>query len=193
MKQACLVMAIAAAVVASAPTRAELRTLVLDGQVQGPRGTRSVTLRVLCEPEPQGGAVSLELWVPQAAALKDFDYDDFEGPDAPARDRALSHVSFSGGKAISHPAAGWYSGDDPDTFVFALSQRSHQQGPVAALLTGLDGTPAQLVWVQHGFDDPKRALRASFALDAALVGRMRDAAGPCLTPSGSAKRPDQKQ
>lgn len=193
MKPAWLGMAVAAAVVAATPTHAELRALVLEGQMQGARGTRSVTLHLECEPDPRGGAISLALWVPQAHPLKDFDYDDFEGPDAAARDRALSHLSLGGGKPTSHAAAGWYAGEAPDTFVFAVSQRSHQKGPVATLLEGLDDAPAQLVWVQNGFDDPKRELRASFALDAALTGRLRDTADACLTPSGPAKRPDKKQ
>src|SRR5258706_16400283 len=56
----------------------------------GPR--RSATLHVACSPEKDGGALSIELIVLEANTRKDFDYDDFEGPDAAASDKALSHL-----------------------------------------------------------------------------------------------------
>src|SRR5262249_53575708 len=88
---------------------AELHTLVLEGKLQAPGGTRTVRLPFVCKTDSDGGAVSVELWVPQAFKLKDFDYDNFEGPDAAARERALSHLSLSddaGSKEIAHAASG---------------------------------------------------------------------------------------
>src|SRR5512135_1769676 len=125
MKRKLIAIALAAACALAAAAYAELDRLVLEGQVSAAGGTRSASLHVLCNPDADGGAISVELWVPQAFKLKDFDYDDFEGPDAVAGDHALSHVSVTGegGKTeITYAAAGWYSGEDPDTFVFGLSQ-----------------------------------------------------------------------
>ena len=182
---------LAAALSAATAARADLHRLVLDGQVHSNAGKRAGQLRVLCDPANDGGAISVELWVPQAATLKDFDYDDFEGPDAAAGNRALSHVSLTGAAGatgITYPAAGWYSGeDDPNTFVFGISQLSHRKGQVAALLAAVDAKYTQLVWVQNGFKD-RRELRATFALDDALVKQIHATVDVCLAPAKSPKR-----
>ncbi len=177
------------------PAHANLNRLVLEGQLASATGTRSATLHILCNPDPDGGAISIELWVPQAFKLKDFAYGDFEGPDAAAGDHELSRVSVVGGTdktEITHAAAGWYSGEDPDTFVFGLSQLSHQQSQIATLLKAINATRTQLVWVQKGFDDPKREIRATFTLDAATVKRIHETVDVCLAPAARSKRAVKK-
>ena len=190
MKRTLVLVALAATFALAPAVRAELHQLVLEGQLSSAGGARGVSLHVLCNPDTDGGAISVELWVPQAFKLKDFDYDDFEGPDAAAGDRALSRVSVAGegGKTeITSAAAGWYSGEDPDTFVFGLSQLSHQQGKIATLLRAVDPKRTQLVWVQAGFNDPKRELRATFTLDPSTVTRLHDTVGVCLAPAARSK------
>jgi hypothetical protein len=165
---------------------AELSQLALPGQLNVAGDTRAASLRLLCNPDRDGGAIGVELWVPRAYTLKDFDYDDFEGPDAAAADRALSRLSVDGKPGtteIAHAASGWYAGDEPDTFVFALSELAHRQGEIAAFLRAVDAKRTQLVWVQTGFDDPKRQLRATFALDAATVERIHATVDVCLMPA----------
>jgi len=182
---------LAGILVAFSSARAEQRRLVLDGQLDSAGDTRSASLRILCEPDPHGGAISVELWVPQAYTRKDFDYDDFEGPDAVAGNRALSHVSVSGADGtteITYPAAGWYSGeDDPNTFVFGVSQRSHQKGKVATLLAAVDARDTRVLWVQKSFRGPTRELRATFALDAEKAKQIRDTVDACLAPLAKPK------
>jgi len=175
---------------AVAAAHGDQRHFALDGTVKSGAGTRAATLRVLCEPSSDGGAISLELWVPEAFKRKDFDYDDFEGPDAVAGGRALSRCTASGPGShleIVAAAAGWYSGEDPDTFVFGVSQPSHQKGQVASLLQGIASTTAQLVWVQSAFAAHTDALRATFALDAAGAQQLRATVAPCLAPAAPAK------
>ena len=158
-------------------------SLKLEGRIAGAGATRDASLHLLCNPDVDGGAVSLELWVPQAFKLKDFDYDDFEGPDAVAASRSLSRVSVGTKERkteIVHAAAGWYSGEDPDTFVFGLNQRSHRPGKLADLLKGIDAKHTQLTWVQSAYDKSKRELHAVFALDPALVRRIHDTVDVCL-------------
>lgn len=143
---------------------------------------RPVTLRISCDPAPQG-VLSLELWVPQAFALKDFDYDDFEGPDAAALDRELSVLTLGGEAAptkVSHAAAGWYSGEDPDTFVFGVSERSRAHAKLAAFLGALRADPTTLLWIQKSLDASARVLSATFALDAATVARVHATVDPCV-------------
>jgi hypothetical protein len=185
MQHAPILMALATAL-AAAPAAADLHRFTISGQLAAPDGaTRPASLRLLCEPDPNGGAISMELWVPEAATRKDFDYADFEGPDAPAAEKMLTHVSVAGGGAImaTAAAAGWYSGENADTFVFGLSQRSHEPGAVATLLEAVDPRDLRLIWVQTSFDEPKRELRAMFALDPASVKQLRDTVDPCLPPA----------
>lgn len=196
MTRRSLWIALAATYLAVAAAQAEQRRLVLDAQLDNAGDTRSVSLRVLCEPDPHGGAVSIELWVPQAYTRKDFDYDDFEGPDAAAGERALSQVSVVGAGGtteITYPAAGWYSGEgDSDTFVFGLSQRSHQKGKIATLLESVDARDTRLVWVQKSFRGPKRELRATFPLGAETAMKIRDTVDVCLASTAKSKRAARK-
>ncbi|MEO8603954.1 MAG: hypothetical protein ABI629_15370 [bacterium] len=186
-------MALILALIAASAARADAHQLVLDGQVESRDGTRSATLHLFCEPAPDGGAIGVELWVPQAFTRKDFDYDDFEGPDAAARTRALSRLSVGGPGShveIIHTATGWYTGEDPDSFAFGLSQPSQEKGKLADLLRAVDAKTTQLVWLQRAFDGHTPALRATFALDAARAQQLRDTVAPCLgtTASTPAKR-----
>jgi hypothetical protein len=177
--------------VAAATARAGPNTVALDGRLRVAAAERGVSLRVLCDPDPHGGAISIELWVPQAYTLKDFDYEDFEGPDAPAAERALSRVTLAGATGsteITRAAAGWFSGEDPATFVFGLNQPSGRRGDVAKLLGAIDVHRTGLTWVQTGFDDPQRELRATFPLDESTVKRLHEAVGPCLAPAAKRRR-----
>ena len=190
MNRKLLMLALAAVFAWTPALHADLNRLVLEGRLSGAGNPRDVRLCFLCNPDPDGGALSVELWVPQAYTLKDFDYDDFEGPDAAAGSRALSRVNVSGAGGtteITHAAAGWYSGEEPDTFVFGLSELSHRQGKIATFLKAIDTKHTQLVWVQTGFDDPQRELRATFALDAATVKHIHDAVDECLAPAAKSK------
>jgi hypothetical protein len=54
---------------------------------------RSATLHAACSPDKDGGALSIDLIVLEANTRKDFDYDDFEGPDAAAGGKALTLFS----------------------------------------------------------------------------------------------------
>jgi hypothetical protein len=164
---------------------ADPHRLTLAGEVQAASGTRSASLRLFCEPAANG-VVSVELWVPQAFTLKDFDYDHFEGPDAEAGARELSYLTVSGAAGtaeVTHAAAGWYSGEDPDAFVFGVSERSHKPARIAAFLRAIAPEHTQLVWVQRGFADPHQALRATFNLDAATIASIRTTVEPCLPPA----------
>ena len=53
---------------------------------------RTATLHIGCSSDRHGGALVIELTVPDANTKKDFGYDDFEGPDAPAG--ALSNLEW---------------------------------------------------------------------------------------------------
>jgi hypothetical protein len=152
-----------------------------SGKIQvGAASTNTATLRVGCTPDPNGGALEIALIVPGAYTRKDFDYEDFEGPDAAASSKALSTLTWSavsGKTTITHAAAGWYL---DDAFNFGVSQLSHRREEPARLLNAIGGEQGQLSWEQIGFDDAKRKLRADFQLDAASAQRLHIAAAECL-------------
>ena len=144
---------------------------------------RSATLHAACSPAGDGGALSIDLIVLEANTRKDFDYDDFEGPDAPAGAKALSHIAWTtaaGSTEITHTATGWYAPDPPQSFMFGVTQMSHHRGDAARLVNAIRVDPGQLVWTQTGLDNGRRQLVARFDLDAAAVKRLHDAASSCL-------------
>jgi hypothetical protein len=137
-------------------------------------------LHVTCTPDRDGGALEIALNLPGAYTRKDFDYDDFEGPDAAASSKALSTLTWSaasGKTTISHVAAGWYL---DDAFNFGVSQLSHRREDPARLLDAVRDEAGQLAWTQTGFDSSKRQLVARFDLDAAAAQRLHTAVAECL-------------
>jgi hypothetical protein len=180
------ILAVAAALAMIACTRghAELHQFVQDGTLKIDQGTpRPAMLHVNCSPDSNGGALSIDLVVTEANARKDFDYDDFEGPDAPAKSKALSHIVWTtatGTTQIAQPASGWYAPTPAQSFMFSVSQLSHHREEPARLLNVIRDEPGTLVWTQTGFDNAKRQLVATFELDAAAVKRLHDAAAVCL-------------
>lgn len=152
---------------------------------------RTATLNVACSPDPNGGALSIELVVPEANTRKDFDYDDFEGPDAAAGARALSHVAWKTAADttdITHAAAGSYLPQPPESFMFGIDQLSRRHGQAASMLAAVGAEPGQMVWTQTGFDDSKRKLIATFTLDAAATQHLHDTAAPCLSDRQSGRK-----
>jgi len=144
---------------------------------------RSATLHLLCTPETDGGAVSIELVVPEAYTRKDFDYDDFEGPDAAASSKALSKLEWSapsGRTTIAHAASGWYAPEPPDSFMFGVSQLSHRREEPARLLNAIGNEAGALTWTQTAFDNAKHQLVARFELDTAAAARLHTAVAECL-------------
>jgi hypothetical protein len=169
---------------ASSRGHAELHQFVQDGILNIDQGTqRPAILHVNCSPDGDGGALSIELVATQANTRKDFDYDDFEGADAAAGAKALSHLVWktaTGTTQIIHVAAGWYAPEPPQSFVFAISQPSHHREEPARLLDAIRDEAGTLAWVQTGFDNAKHRLVARFELDAAAVKRLHDTAAACL-------------
>jgi hypothetical protein len=84
-------LAAAPALAFAAAAHADLHEFSQAGTLKVDAGApRSATLHAACSPDKDGGALSIELIVLEANTLKDFDYDDFEGPDAAAGQGAES-------------------------------------------------------------------------------------------------------
>jgi len=129
--------------------------------------------------------------VPEANTRKDFDYDDFEGPDAVAGSRALSRVTWTGGgrtTEITHAAAGAYAPEPAGAFVFGISQMAHHRDAPSKLLRMVGDEAGTLVWTQAGAGKPARELVARFEFDVAAARQLRAAVAGCLP--GGALHPD---
>jgi hypothetical protein len=178
----------------SAGAHAELFKFNQAGSVQIDGGAaRNASLAIACSPDSNGGALSIELVVSEANTRKDFDYDDFEGPDAPAQENALSHLAWTGAYSaeMTQAASGWYAPEPPESFMFGINQMSHQRKPPAKLLDAVASGPGKLVWTQTGFDKATRRLVATFEFDAATAATLHTAVVRCL-PINSPKNPGGK-
>ena len=122
---------VATALVLAANARAELKEFSQAGMLKADDvAPRSATLRAACSPD-KNGVLSIELIVLEANTRKDFDYDDFEGPDAAAGGKALTHLAWTAGSGtteITSAAAGWYAPEPPQSFMLGVSQRSLRSG-----------------------------------------------------------------
>lgn len=92
-----------------------------------------VTLRFYCNPERTAdstGVIGYELEVANPDSLKPFDFDDFEGPDAPTHARKLLQASvLRGGKtvhSIRESPAGFYT--VRNAFAFEVSRAFDKAG-----------------------------------------------------------------
>ena len=172
----------AIAITVAIGTHAEPREFSQSGKLKiDSSAERNATLHVACSPDPNGGALSIELNVPEAYKLKDFDYDDFEGPDAAASTQTLSaltwHAASAADTSITSTAAGWYL---DDTFNFGINQLSHQRREPARLLNAIRDEAGQLTWTQTGFDNPKHQLIARFDFNAAAAQQLHQSVAECL-------------
>jgi hypothetical protein len=177
-------LALATALACATGAHAQLHEFSQAGTLKTDAGAaRSATLHAACSPDKDGGALSIDLIVLEANTRKDFDYDDFEGPDASADGKALTRLAWtaaSGTTEISSAAAGWYAPEPPQSFMFGVSQLSHRREPPAKLLAAIGSEPGKLVWTQTGFDKATRKLVATFEFDAAAAMRLRGAVAACL-------------
>ena len=84
---------------------------------------RASTVHIGCSSDAHGGALVVEITVPDANTKKDFGYDDFEGPDSPAG--KLSHVEWitpAKTTSVTTSAAGSYIPDPPEAFRFEIAE-----------------------------------------------------------------------
>jgi hypothetical protein len=142
---------------------------------------RAAMLHIGCSSDRDGGALVIEITIPDANTKKDFDYDDFEGPDAHAG--ALSHLEWitaAGKTSITATAAGSYIPEPPEAFQFGIDVLSHRHSSGATLMASVKNDPGKLTWTQSSYDKSKRKLVATFDMDASEAERIRETTSACL-------------
>lgn len=137
-------------------------------------------MNIHCHPA-QNGAMGLELVVPDADQVAGFNFGPFEGPDAPASEKALTHIHVgrkNGDTEATVTASGWYNWEG--AFVFSVSQRSHRPGSLARLLSAMSSGGAQVRWTQASDGAASATIDATFKLDVAQLEKLRASVVECL-------------
>jgi hypothetical protein len=121
------------------------------------------TLELTCT-TGKGGAVTWTLKLAQKDTLVGFDFDAFEGPDAPVGDRALARLAIEGGvlrTGFDTRVNGYLS--DIGTFAFEFSAPANSASQAGLLAEAVDATTQAIRWTVRAPDDSGRAIEATIA------------------------------
>lgn len=152
---------------------------VAEGAGEVRVGERTTTARLGLECQPgERGMLSWRLSVDAPGTLG-FDFDAFEGPDAPASAARLGELTLEGGllrPRFAVAMAGWY--DEPDRFALAFSAPSAAAGDGALLADSIGPGTQALAWRVAPPAGAGKPLQARFALEGAQPA-VREAMAGC--------------
>jgi hypothetical protein len=138
-------------------------------------------LRIACLPESDSGSLVIELTIPDAYTRKDFDYDDFEGPDAPTDPLSrVDYVTAAHSAPITMKASGSYIPQPANAFQFAINEPPRRKSQEATLIASFGSQPGKFVWTQSSIDQSQRRFTATFDFDVAEATRVHDMTIACL-------------
>jgi hypothetical protein len=159
-----------------------LKSVHLSGNATTPVGERPVQLYLYCQPD-KNGTLGLELTLRDADSIKGFDFAPFEGPDAPAAAKALSHLHASTGSDdidAQLAANGWYSAEITGGFVFGLNQVTGKPGKLSDIVQVLSKPNSRLSWKQQSYVETGIPLDARFNIADATAQHIRETVAACL-------------
>lgn len=136
---------------------------IVDGQAHTPDGPAKVRLSFTCTPG-KGGTSGVSFVVLGANKLTGFDFDDFEGPDAPASGKPL--VTFvahkNGGDVVVQTAcSGSYTVTDGG-FSFDAYNAANARGKVTELSDALIAGATSISVRVQGLKNPQKTIEATF-------------------------------
>lgn len=173
---AWLWLGMAAALLAGA-TQAGAAGLDLPGTAAIGPETRSVTLRLDCEPKT---GIAATLTVPRFEGLP-FDFDALEGPSgstAPLTD--LRIVTASGVRSTRARASGAVAADPATSFTLSVAPARRGEAPLREAALALAEPGAKLVWTQASPRKGDAPLVATFVVAEGQTAPVRATLGPCL-------------
>jgi hypothetical protein len=148
----------------------------IAGQAQTPDGPAKVRLSFECT-AGKGGTNSVVFVVLGATKLKGFDFDNFEGPDAPASAKPLVtftvHRTSGADVVVKTTASGSYTVTD-EGFAFEVSTAANaREGKVAQLTDAVVRGAASISVRVQGFKDPQKTIQVTFSTNGAaeVVGQ----------------------
>ncbi len=132
----CLAVTVAAQETWKRDQEGKSRSLTYSGTATLMGKQTPVTLRFYCNPERTKnatGVIGYDLAIAHPDSLKPFDFDDFEGPDAPSYRRKLLQASvLRGGKTVhsmrESPSGSYVPGD---AFMFEVTDVFDEPGSSA--------------------------------------------------------------
>jgi len=148
-----------------------LKSVHLSGNATTPVGERPAQLYLYCQPD-KNGTLGLELTLRDADGIKGFDFAPFEGPDAPAAAKALSHLHASAGSDdidAQMAANGWYS-----------AEITGKPGKLSDIVQVLSKPNSRLSWKQQSNNETGVPLDARFSIAEATALHIRETVAACL-------------
>lgn len=122
----------------------------------------SARLKFICTQDSKGttGNVSLEFTISPSSKIPGFDFEYFEGPDAPAAGKKLMKITLTqGGRQTRFQVGpgGWFSAEIDDGFVFGSGTPTRTKtGDMRKVVGGiLGGAESIEVAVADGNDPPE--------------------------------------
>ena len=132
-----------------------------------PDGLTETTLAVRCLPGTKGrGYVEFVYTVKRARDMKNFNFTDFEGPDAPAGAKKLVRVivySKSHNVTAKVSVTGGLKGDDPDAFEFSFAARGYRKGDITRLVDTIRQGASMISVTVHDYRDSKKTIHTDFS------------------------------
>lgn len=114
----------------------------------------------------RGGGFDLKMSLADVTSVKGFNFDDFEGPDAPSGNHKLGQIrvqSAAGSATFDATVGGWYATNTE--FVFSVSLKAMPLRLKPQFARALSGSDAKLTFTLHGFKKPS-AIISSTSTDA---------------------------
>jgi hypothetical protein len=150
------------------------------GEAQTPDGPAKVTLSFECTPG-KGGTSVADFVVLGATKLKGFDFDDFEGPDAPAKSKPLVtftvHPASGSDVVVNTAVSGSYTVTDGG-FAFEAYTKANEPGKVTQLTDAIAAGGLSISVLVQSFNHADKSIQATFSTKGA-AGIVRDAMKSC--------------
>jgi hypothetical protein len=128
----------------------------------------STRLKFICTQDSNGttGDLSMEFTISPSSKIPGFDFEYFEGPDAPAGGKKLMTITLNqGGRRTKFQVGlgGWFSAEIDDGFVFgSVTPTRAKTGYMRKVVEGiLDGAESVEIAVSDG-NDPSKVIVATF-------------------------------
>ena len=110
----------------------------------------------------RGGGLELKLSLPDVTPVKGFNFDDFEGPDAPSGNRKLGQLraqSAAGSALFDTTVSGSYATNTE--FVFSVWLKAMPLRLKTQFAKALAGADAKLTFTLHGFKKPGQTISST--------------------------------
>lgn len=110
----------------------------------------------------RGGGLELKLSLPDVASIKGFNFDDFEGPDAPSGNHKLGQLraqSAAGSAVFDTTVSGSYATNTE--FVFSVWCKTMPLRLKSQFARALSGADARLTFTLRGFKKPSQTISST--------------------------------